>query len=124
MATKVGRTPRVPAHHSLVLLTTAGSPRQAEKLARLLLKEKCAACVNLIPNVRSCYWWKNRIEKSRETLLLIKTSKTRLHECARVLKNHHTYDLPEMIALSISWGDQVYLKWLKDSMTKRKTLGR
>ena len=104
----------------VVLLTTTSSPRQAEKLARLLLRQKCAACINLIPHASSLYWWKNRIEKSRETLLLIKTSKDRLSECVRLLKKNHTYEIPEAIALSISWGDQVYLKWLKDSMAKRE----
>ncbi len=103
----------------VVLLTTTNSPRQAEKLARLLLQQKCAACINILPNAGSFYWWKNRIEKSRETLLLIKTSKERLPQCVRLLKKHHPYDLPELITLSISWGDQVYLKWLKDSMAQR-----
>ena len=100
----------------VVVLTTAGSSGQAEKLARLLLKEKCAACINLIPGMNSLYWWKNRIEKSRETLLVIKTSMARLAQCAKVLKKHHPYEVPELIALPISWSDQVYLKWLKDSM--------
>lgn len=104
----------------VVVLTTTGSSRQAEKLARLLLREKAAACINLIPNIRSWYWWKNRIEKGREILLLIKTSRSQLRRCARLLKAHHAYDLPELIALPIFWGDQVYLKWLKDSMKRSR----
>ncbi len=116
MAAKVSRTPLVAEKDTFVILTTAGSSREAKHLARLLLKKRCAACINLLPKIQSWYWWEGKIEHSAETLLLIKTSKQKLGRLAQLLKASHSYAVPELIALPISWGDRVYLNWLKKSV--------
>ncbi len=100
----------------LLVLTTAGSPSEARRLARLLLKHKLAGCINLIPHIHSLYWWRGKVAHGKEILLFIKTSAFRLNQLARFLKLHHSYEVPELIAIPISWGDEVYLEWLKQSM--------
>lgn len=100
------------------MLTTTGSLREARVLARWLLHEKLAACVNVIPQVESHYWWKARVEKGREFLLLIKTSRLHLAALARLIRRHHSYELPELVALPLVWGESRYLAWLAGSLRK------
>jgi len=98
----------------VLVLCTAGSLEEAQKLTQKILEEKLAACVNLVPEIHSNYWWKGRIEQAQEVLLLIKSCRTQLRELSEVLKRHHTYELPEIIALPILWGDPAYLDWLRN----------
>ena len=101
---------------AFLVLTTAGNPLQARRLARRLLEKRLTACVTLVPRVRSLYWWKKRIEESGETLLLIKTRQPRLNTLFRQLKAIHPYEVPEILALPISRGDPAYLRWLGESL--------
>ena len=98
----------------LLVLTTAGSHVEAEKIARGLLERRLAACVNVIPQVHSLYWWKGKVETSEEHLLLIKTVKS--HEAAvrDTIRELHSYQLPECIAVDIGSGSAEYLKWIED----------
>ena len=100
----------------LLVLTTAGSTQEGRRLARAILGAKKAACINLIPKIESWYWWKGRVEHGDEVLLLIKTRRAQLAGLTRLLKQHHSYDLPELIALPIQWGDLSYLEWLRRSL--------
>ena len=100
----------------VVVLSTAGSARQAQRIAKLLLKRKVAGCVNLIPRIDSWYWWQGRIEHGKEFLLVIKTSSRHLNELGRLLKANHSYQTPELIALPIQWGDRSYLGWLDQTL--------
>ena len=99
-----------------VVLVTAGSLREAQGLARIVLKERLAACVNLIPNIQSWYWWKGRVASGKEVLLLIKTTRASLNVLCQVLKSHHSYEIPEFIALPITHGNLAYLRWLKENI--------
>jgi len=112
------RTPSKNQSGCLLVLSTAGSPHEAKRIAENLLRRRLAACVNLISKIQSHYWWRGKIENSTETLLLIKTTAARLENLTGTLKKLHSYDLPEIIALPIWGGDQVYLKWLKKSVKK------
>lgn len=96
----------------LLVLCTAGSPRQGQDLAQRILKARLAGCVNLVERIQSRYWWKGRLEQAPETLLLIKTKRSYLRELSRLIKAHHSYEVPELIALPILWGDPAYLAWL------------
>lgn len=100
----------------LLVLSTAGSPREARRLARILLQERAAGCVSLVPRVDSWYWWQGKVEKGQEILLLIKTSRSRLDRLSRLLKTHHSYETPEIIALPIQWAERSYLDWLGQSI--------
>lgn len=101
---------------AFLVLTTAGTSSQARRLARRLLDERLAACVTLIPRVRSLYRWKKRLEESGETLLLIKTRQPRLKPLFRQIKALHSYEVPEILALPVSRGDPAYLRWLGESL--------
>ena len=96
----------------LVLMT---SPRNvASDLVQKVLKKRLAACANIISTVVSHYWWKNRIEKSNESILLFKTRRSKLKPLISYAKKNHPYDIPEIIVLPIQGGLFAYLKWIEN----------
>ena len=96
----------------IVVLITAGSKEEAHKIARLLVKQKKAACVNIVPGVDSLFRWKGKINSTRETLLLAKTRASLLPEIISLVQKAHSYEVPEIIALPITGGSEDYLEWL------------
>lgn len=84
-------------------------------MARMLVDRRLAACVNIVPQVRSIYRWKGEVEDARESLLLIKTTEDRFSEVRDALRQQHSYELPEIIALPITDGLPEYLAWLDPS---------
>lgn len=101
----------------LLVLSTAPDRATAERIASTLVEERLAACVNIMPGVRSIYRWKGKIERDAEVLCLIKTRASLLAKLSRRLTALHPYDVPEVIALRISGGAKPYLKWLMDQTT-------
>ena len=99
-----------------IVLSTAGSEDEARKLARHLVEHQLAACVNIVPGVESIYRWQGKVESSQEWLLLIKTSAERFPAVRDAIRELHSYDLPECIALTIEDGSPDYLQWLADSV--------
>jgi len=97
-----------------VIFVTAGHKKEAEKIASALIKEKLAACVNIIQGVHSLFWWRGKVDKAREILLIIKTRKTLLPQVIKKVKSLHSYSVPEIIALPIIAGNKEYLKWLSE----------
>ncbi|MCU1257137.1 MAG: CutA1 divalent ion tolerance protein [Bryobacterales bacterium] len=97
----------------IVLFTTCGSPEEAERLARMVVERRLAACVNILPPVRSIYRWRGTIEESAESLLLIKTSRPRFDELSAALRAAHSYEVPEILALPVVAGSPDYLAWLE-----------
>jgi len=96
----------------IVVLVTAGSEEEAGRIARMLLEERKAACVNIVPAVDSVFWWQGKIESGRESLMIIKTKTSLLDEVIKLVKEAHSYSVPEIIALPIIGGSEDYLKWL------------
>ena len=96
----------------LLVLTTAGSEEEAAKIAHALVERQVAACVNLIPKIRSVYRWEGKVEDSEECLLLIKTDTAHVDEVRGVIRGLHSYALPEFIALAIETGSEEYLRWM------------
>jgi periplasmic divalent cation tolerance protein len=96
----------------IVVLITAGSEEEARKIAKLLVNEKKAACVNIVPGVDSLFRWKGKIDSARENLLLVKTRASLLSEIINLVKQVHSYEVPEIIALPIVGGSEEYLNWL------------
>jgi periplasmic divalent cation tolerance protein len=96
----------------IVVLSTCASPEEAEKIARALVEKKLAACVNILPAVRSIYRWKNAIEDDQETLLLIKSSRALFNELRSEIERLHSYEVPEAIAIPIVDGLDRYLEWM------------
>ncbi len=101
-----------------VVLTTTGDRKSAERLARSLVLHKLAACATAVPGAVSHYRWKGKAVSSRETLLLIKTDRRLRSKVLRFLKTNHPYDVPEALALPVSWGSKEYLSWLNASLKK------
>jgi periplasmic divalent cation tolerance protein len=99
-------------HDYAVIFITAKDKEEAEKIARLLLKHRQAACVSIIPAVDSHFWWHDKLESARESLLIIKSKASLLTEIVRSVKKNHSNEVPEIIALPIIGGNQEYLDWL------------
>jgi periplasmic divalent cation tolerance protein len=108
----------------IVVLNTCGTEDEALKVARLLVERKLAACVNVLPGLRSIYRWKGAVEDSSEHLLVIKTSRALLGAVRSALEEVHSYDLPEVIALPIVDGSQRYLEWLEGGLASDEDAAR
>jgi periplasmic divalent cation tolerance protein len=100
----------------VVVLVTAGSLKEARKIAQELVEGRLAACVNVSGPLESVYQWQGKVERSRERLLLIKTSRGAFPEVQAVIRRLHRYVTPEMICLPIIDGSRDYLEWLADSI--------
>jgi periplasmic divalent cation tolerance protein len=98
----------------VVILVTAGSESEAETIARALIEERLAACVNVISPIRSLYRWEGKVTDDREWLLLIKTRAERFSAVEARVKTLHSYQVPEVIALPIVAGAEGYLEWLRE----------
>lgn len=101
---------------AVIALTAFPDPKTARKIAKLLVQKKLAACVNVLPKGTSYYRWKNKLESTSETVLLIKTGAARFSKMSAFLKQRHPYDVPEILAVPVRAGDKDYLKWLNDSL--------
>ena len=106
---------------ALVTLVTASSEEEAESLARALLDAGEAACVNLIPKVRSLYLWKGELCDDREVLMIIKSSQAMRERVVARVRTLHSYDLAEVLQLSVSGGSKAYLKWLSEASTRGRS---
>lgn len=104
----------------VVVLVAASSHAEGEKIANALLNAKLAACVNIADDLKSFFWWQGSIDTAFESLLIIKTKKDKLKRLFKVIKENHSYDVPEMIALPIIDGSADYLKWLENSVKESK----
>lgn len=100
----------------IVVLSTCATGEEAEKLARLLLDGRLAACVSVIPGVRSFYHWKGAIESSGECLLMIKTSRGLFADLCETLGKAHSYEVPEAIAVPVVAGAASYIEWMEKNL--------
>lgn len=99
-----------------VILVTAASQSEAEMIARSLLSAKLAACVTLLP-VQSIYTWQNEIQQAEEWQLMIKSKLDRFSDLEAKIRELHSYEVPEMIALPIVAGSHPYLQWISQQVT-------
>jgi periplasmic divalent cation tolerance protein len=99
----------------VIVLTTLPLESDAEKFASLLVEEKLAACVNILPAMRSVYRWKDAIERSDERQLVIKTVRARVIDLEARIRQLHPYEVPEFVVLPIDSGSPAYLSWISDS---------
>jgi periplasmic divalent cation tolerance protein len=103
----------------IVAITTTDSEEAAEALADGLVKDRLAACVQISSPIKSVYRWEGEVQRDTEWQLWIKTTSDRLDEVTQWLDEHHTYDVPELVALSVVGGNPAYLKWLTDYVSTR-----
>ncbi|MCS6817850.1 MAG: divalent-cation tolerance protein CutA [Blastocatellia bacterium] len=97
-------------------MITTSSREEAQRIAEALVHERLAACVTIVPEVESVYWWEGRIVRDREVLLLVKTMRAKWPRLMAVVKERHSYQVPEIIALPIVEGSEAYLEWLAQSL--------
>jgi len=104
----------------VVILVTAGSAKEAQRIAANLIKNKLAACVNIISGIQSVFWWKGKVDKASEALLMIKSKRSLLPKVIKAVRAAHSYEVPEIIALPIVGGERKYLRWIDDSVGKSR----
>ena len=102
----------------VVVLITTPSREEAERIARDLLSKKLAACVNMVSDVKSLFWWEEKIDEANESLLVIKTRLDQMKELIESVKQIHSYTVPEIIALPIITGNTRYLEWINQTIKK------
>ena len=100
----------------IVVLSTCAAEADAERLARALVEGRLAACVNVVPGVRSFYHWKGEIESGVEFLLIVKTSRDLFPALRAEIEKLHPYEVPELLALPVVAGAQNYLSWFQANL--------
>jgi len=101
-----------------LVLVTAPDRQSARRLAKAALQARLAACANLIPGLESHYWWKGKIERSAEVLILFKTSASKLAGLEKCILANHPYDTPEFLVVQLHGGTERYLAWLGGEMRR------
>ena len=102
----------------IVIFVTASAEEEAHRIAELLLNQRKAACINIMPKVDSLFWWQGKLDSARESLLIIKTRASLLPEIVDLVKSVHSYEVPEIIAMPIIGGNEEYLKWIDNEVKK------
>jgi len=95
-----------------IVYITASDKKEAKKIVEVLLKERLVACVNHFP-ISSEYWWNGKIERSREYLLICKTTRRNFNKIKKKATEIHSYEVPEILLLPISDGYEGFLRWIK-----------
>ncbi|MBI5213491.1 MAG: divalent-cation tolerance protein CutA [Nitrospirae bacterium] len=100
---------------AIVVYITAPNEEEAAKIAKVVVEERLAACVNIVKGVRSIYSWQGKIEDDAEVLMIAKTQRHLFEALKKRLKELHSYTVPEIIAIPIIEGSEDYLNWLKEA---------
>ena len=100
----------------IVIFITVPDKKEAKNIASRLVKNKLAACVNIVEKLESLFWWQGKVDQAKETLLIVKSKKEKLAKIIKVVKSLHSYEVPEIIALPIIGGYKPYLNWINDSL--------
>ena len=100
----------------IVVLITAKDTKEAEKISRVLVSKKLIACANIVRDIHSFFWWKGKVERAKEVLLILKTKRSLFKKIEKTVKSLHSYDVPEIIALPIIEGSKNYLGWMNASL--------
>jgi len=100
----------------IIVFVTCESREEAERIAQAVVTEKLAACVNVLPGIRSCYVWERKLTWAEEVLLLIKTTRGRFGQLRDRVRALHSYEVPEVVSVSIDEASQSYLDWIDTSV--------
>lgn len=100
----------------IVIFITAANKKEARRIADKLIKEKLAACVNIVDGIESVFRWQGKVEAGKEVLLIAKSRKAKLNAVIKAVKSAHSYQVPEIIALPVIGGYTPYLNWIDESL--------
>ncbi len=100
---------------NIVVLITAKDSQEAQRISQQLVAEKLIACANILPGIQSIFWWESKVDQASETLLILKSQKRLLPKIIKRVKELHSYQVPEVIALPIVGGHKDYLDWVEES---------
>lgn len=100
----------------VIIFVTCSSKREASKIAKKLLNERLIACANIIEGISSLFWWKGKLDKAKESLIIAKTARKNFNKIENCIKELHSYEVPEIIAIPIIKGERNYLKWIDESI--------
>ena len=114
MSDKAGDQPIAGGGEAILVLITVSSPQEADKIARSLVAERLAACVNILPEVRSLFSWENKLSEEKEALLVVKSRRSLFRQVVLRVKELHSYTVPEIIAIPIVEGSVSYLQWIHE----------
>ena len=103
-----------------IVLTTAGSREEAQKIARGLVERRLAACVNIVGPIDSVFRWKGKVEEAQEWLLVVKTTAAALKAVGAAIRELHSYELPECVEIAIEGGSDKYLAWIGEEVASSK----
>jgi periplasmic divalent cation tolerance protein len=96
----------------IVLFVTASNSEEAHKIAKVLLSQRKAACVNIVSGISSLFWWQDKLDSAQESLLIVKTKASLLNQIVTLVREIHSYEVPEIVALPIIGGNEDYLEWI------------
>ena len=108
----------VGAHYQV--MTTVDSPTRAEAIASAVLKQRLAACVQILGPMDSRYWWKGKLEQAEEWLCTMKTHESALDRLINLVRAEHPYETPEITAVRLESGDRDYLDWITSEVTTNR----
>ncbi|MBI2646745.1 MAG: divalent-cation tolerance protein CutA [Deltaproteobacteria bacterium] len=104
---------------AISVLSTIGSKKEAQALAKILIKEKLAACVQIVPGLESFYFWQNKLCQDKEVLVIIKTRRILFSKLVKTIKKNHSYEIPQILALPIVGATSSYFQWMKNSLASK-----
>ncbi len=108
--------------NAVILMSTAGSLQEGNRIAQALVEEKLAACVNLLPGITSFFYWEGKLNREKEVLLLIKTIGRNKSKIIGKIRELHSYSLPEILLVRVGGGEPGYLNWLGRACVNRKII--
>ena len=106
--------------HYIVVVVTTSTKREATKIIQSLLKERLIACANIIGPISSLFWWEDKIDEATEFLILMKSHSKLFDKLSKKVKEIHSYEVPEILALPILKGSSSYLNWLEETLHSEK----
>lgn len=108
----------------IIVYITASNAVEANEIAEALLKERLAACANVVETIKSIYWWKGKLERGDESLIILKTKERKFDELAARAKELHSYENPEIVAVPILKGSSDYLAWIDEETDRLCSQGK
>jgi len=104
---------------AISVLSTIGSKKEAQSLAKILVKEKLAACVQIVSDLESHYFWQGKLKQDKEFLLIIKTRKILFSKLVKTIQKNHPYEVPQIVAFPIVGSTTSYFQWMSECMRSK-----